>query len=554
MNTGAAVIGMTVHRFRRLYVGFSAYLLLLAILGHLPVQWLHPAVAMILCMPFAWGLLTTLFGFVNVEADIASTQSAYSPWLLRLPLRTWALAFWPIAAAATWASASWVIFAAFYLQPRGIAAPIWWPAAMFTALVLNLQAIMWAPVRHGALRLVIALAMPLSISLFGLFAATYGWTADRIAQIYVLVAIGSAFAAWVGLTRARTSPSARFHIGHEHRESEQSARIRHPRRPFKSPQSAQFWLEWRRQGRLLPLMTAFGLGAMSIPLFLSRDMSFLPGSDTIKVNIWMSTALPILPWIPMLLATAIGMGARPSDVRGTDGVYHLYHATRPLGATDLYRAKMRSITAGILLTSAMTVATMLIWLWLPAETVNGVRRPYARMVFEGFHAPEFALVAGIVVVLTSWAWRNQAVGAFVDYLPSRRLAGAYPVAVILIGATIFALCSSNGEALQAPSGVLIATVIVSVVLAAKIGVAIAFALRLHSLRAAIARDLIKALVGWALVAAAFSIAFGVIVYELPYSALPGYFHHPVPELLAILLVPLARPFAARIALELGRHR
>lgn len=554
MNVARVVIGFTVHRFRRLYVVFSAYVLFLAALGHLPIAWIHPVVAGVLCVPFSFGLLITVFGFVNAEADLASPASAYSPWLLRLPIRTWALAFWPILAAALWASTSWILFSAFFLVPRYPVAPVWWPAIMLAALALNMQAILWAPVRHGAVRLVVAMAMPTAIALFGLFAAAYDWKSEGIVAIYALVALISATGAWIGLIRARTSPSSGFRTTPAAALPAEEVVVRHPRRPFRSPRSAQFWLEWRRQGRLLPMLSLFGFLAMSLPLLLSGDTDFIAGSESTKINVWMTTALPILPWIPLLFATAIGMGARQSDVRGSDGVYHLYHATRPLDAADLYKAKVKSIAAGVGLTAVMTIATMLIWLWLPATSTNGTSKPYAKLVFSSFDLRAFAIMTAIGIVLILWTLRNQLVGAFVDYLPHRRFANLYPFAVILSGTTLYILVGESQVYLGRATGVPIVATGLAFALAAKLSAAVMSARKLRAVRPSESREIIRTFFAWAIVAAIFATAFGWIDYELPDNALPPYFHHPVPELLALILVPLARPFFARLALEFGRHR
>ena len=110
MNQGATVLGLMVYRVRHTFGVFCVFQLLLIGIAKLAVHSLPVVVTQILCLPFGLGLLLTVFAFVNVEADLASSSSAYSPWLLRLPVKTSALAFWPIAAEATLAPLSWIIF------------------------------------------------------------------------------------------------------------------------------------------------------------------------------------------------------------------------------------------------------------------------------------------------------------------------------------------------------------------------------------------------------------------------------------------------------------
>lgn len=554
MNSGVVVLNLMVHRYKRLYLAFPAFLILLAGIGQLPMPWLPGPFAGILAVPFFLGLLMTVFGFVNVEADITSPASACSPWLLRLPVKTTTLAFWPIAAAAIWASTSWVVFSALFVRQRGIEIAIWWPAAMFTALALNLQAIMWAPFRRWSSRLILAITFPLAISLFGEIAMDSGWTAERVVLVYLVVAAGSALAAWVGVSRARTSPSSGFSSAGSSFSTAQEVKIRPVRRPFRSPQAAQFWLEWRRQGRLLPILTAFGLLAMSLPLLFWHDVDHLPGGSPWRVNIWMTHSIGYLPYIPLLFASVIGLGARPGDLRGPDGVYHLYHATRPLSEADLYRAKIRAITLGVLVTALLTMLVILIWLWLPAYNNDNSSIPYAKIFVGSFDRRAWELVAGFAVAVTAWTWRNQVVGAFVDFLPSRKIATTYPLFVVFTGAVMFVLFGASGQYRENPDFIWYFRIAVGTLLAAKMCLAVGFAAKLLRLRPSASREICWVFARWLATAIVAATTFGLIVYGQPVGSISPCYTHPVPEIVGILLVPLARPLAARIALELGRHR
>lgn len=554
MNTGFVVLRLMVHRFRRLYLVFSCYLVGLVILAHLPKEWISEPIAGLLCMPFMLGLLTTVFGFVSMEADIASPSSAYSPWMLRLPLRTGALAVFPMVAASVWGAASWIVFASCYLRPRGIDAPIWWPALLFIALALSLQSILWCPFRRGEIRLIIAIATTTAIGLFGLIAAGYDWSSEKISLVYAVLCVAFAGLAWAGLARARTSPSTARVGPDETQSASPQTRIRRTKKAFRSPRTAQFWLEWRRQGRLLPMLTSFGLAAMSLPLLLSHETQSVYGDESVRANIWISIAFPYLPWIPLLFATVIGMGARPADIRGTEGVYHLYHATRPMSSRDMYRAKTHAITAGVMLTALITIGTMLTWALIPSGIENGSPTSYYGKNLATLAPANMWLLVGMAVALTAWTWRNQTVGAFVDYLPSKNAARAYPAVVVLGGAAALSFSQELRVDFQDANSPLWLSALFGVLLLTKIGLAAAFSLKLVRLRPASSGDLISALATWALFAGIAAATFGWIAYAMPKGALPVAFQHPVPELFAALLVPLARPFAARIALECGRHR
>jgi hypothetical protein len=396
--------------------------------------------------------------------------------------------------------------------------------------------------------------MPTAIVLFGLFGTIYDWTSERIVEVYALVAACSAVGAWIGLVRARTSPSSLFKSPLSAAIPADEVIVTHSKKGFRSPQSAQFWLEWRRQGRTLPIATLFGLFAMSLPLFFSSEMDFFQGSTNTRVNIWMNSAIAYLPWIPLLFATAIGMGARESDVRGSEGVYDLFYATRPLGESEMYVAKIRAITAGVLLTALMTIATMLMWLWIPATLSNGASKPYALILFSTFDRQAFRIMTGIGAVLICWTLRNQIVGAFVDYLPSKKYANLYPFIVILSGVSLYMVFGVAEQLLDPQTRKMAVVVALSTLLVAKIGVAVLAAYKLKTLRQSYYLEITKAFAGWLVLALVFATAFGTIASVMPDYTFPSYYRNPAPELFGILLVPLARPFVARLALELGRHR
>lgn len=552
MNQGAVVLGLLVYRVRHTYAAFCVFLLLLIGIAHLPVHIL-PIVTWLLCLPFGLGLLLTAFAFVNVEADMASTASAYSPWLLRLPVKTSALAFWPIAAAATWAPLSWIIFVEFYLHPLGIHFPAAWPAAAFAAFGLSLQAILWVPVKRGNVRLVLSIALPMAIALFGLMVAPF-WSQTLLLAIYLGVAAICAGCAWYGVIQARTAPAGGYQLSDSVGFGNDTAVILNTKKPFASPRAAQFWLEWRRQGRVLPIATGIAMIALSLPLVWHADMDYFWGDRTVATNIWVSTAIPFLPWIPLLFATVIGMGLRKSDLRGTQGVYHVYYATRPVKSIELYYAKIKALTVGVLLAVAITGLTMLAWLCIPGLAKDGTTTPYIRIFFSNLSWRDWLLLVGMGITVLAWTWRNQVVGAFVDYLSHKEWAVNYPVAVAISGGTMFSLAQTQSDFYHSKAAYLPVLVAVTIALLTKVGLALVLSRKLIALRPETKADLIRAFARWALVSAVAATVFGLIVAWAADDAFYPCYKNPINEIVAILLVPLARPIAARIALETGRHR
>ncbi len=555
MNSGVMVVRLMVHRFRRIYFVFAVFLVAMVGVAQLPITLLPDWMAGILCVAFGFGLLTTVFGFVNFEADISSTASAFSPWLLRLPIKTRVLAFGPIAAAAMWAFVSWTLFTVGFLWQRRIHAPLIWPALMFVALALSMQAILWRPVRLGNVRLVLSLVLSTSILLFGSIAGQMGWNANVISEVYGCVACVSAVGAWWSLKLARTSASIRIKTPQTKTDG---VTVVKQSTPFKSPRTAQFWLEWRRQGRLLPLLTGLALLALSIPLFVSQDKHVVGYTEThkaISVNIWMTTAIGFIPWIPLLFASVIGMGARPSDIRAADGNYHVYFATRPLPSQDMVRAKMLAIACGVAITAVMTLLVILLWICMPATIEGGQNVPYFSIsYFKNASEIPWMAYSLTVITLIAWTWRNQTVGAFVDYMPSTKFAMVYPLAVTTIGAFAFALTESFHAELQETknANIWIAAFVVGLVV--KLSAAVFVSSKQLRLRPESKHSIWVTIAWWQVTGIVAAVIVGVIRANMHRTELPSYFVFPVPELAALMLVPLVRPLGARLALELGRHR
>ena len=88
--------------------------------------------------------------------------------------------------------------------------------------------------------------------------------------------------------------------------------------PFTSAMAAQRWLEWRRQGRNLPIVTGIALTALSLPLLWVADLQTEYFSDGLVMNVYVVTAFNFLLWVPVLFSTVIGLGARRSEARGAD--------------------------------------------------------------------------------------------------------------------------------------------------------------------------------------------------------------------------------------------
>lgn len=549
MTSGFTILGLMVHRFRRAYLIFAAMLVVFVGLGQLPQSWIPEWAAGLLCLPFALGLLLTVFGFVNVEADISSNASAYSPWLLRLPVKTRELAIWPILAASIWGFVAWIIFAKGYLIPRGVQAPIVWPGFSLAALALSFQAIMWRPVRYGNVRLVVALVVGTAVSLFGLVSSLYKVSESLITLISALAIVVGAAAAWWSVAIARTTPVggaiepisiARKHVQY---------------RPFRSPFMAQVWLEWRRQGRLLPILTTFGLLALSLPLAFNRSLDPVYVNSFFKVNLWVESAYYYIPWVPLVFATIIGMGAHKSDMRAENGSFNLFYATKPLNSNSMVRAKLMSIAIGVAITALITVGVLLGWLLIPCIAPSGKTVSYLSLLTQRFGRDEWIGITFYAALIICWCWRNEMVGAFTDYLPSRHYVSGYAFLIPFNGSIVLAVQSIPGF-WSGDIGVIRMEIASGSLFLIKLVASVFSAREYVRLRPTGLADIRRILVWWlGIVLLVQGLNTWIIAqFSGNVTEIPLYMKQPICLFLTCLIVPITRPIYALSAIEKGRHR
>lgn len=567
LSAGKTVLSLLVHRYRKVYVVFPIYLAILAIVFRLPEKWMPDPLLVLLTAPFVVTFIGAVFGFVNADADIASTDSAYSPWLLRLPVKTSSLALWPMAAATVWAVGSWFLFSELCLRQRLPDTNVVWPAVCIAALALLLQAILWPPVKAGSLRLVLALLLPLAEAVFGIVADAYNWSALRITEVYGAAAICAAFAAYAGLLKARTSPRTASKTQESGIQTVPEANIRNTKKPFRSPEQAQFWLEWRMQGRILPIFTLVIMVLVSMGLLFDHDLSgyyALQGHDlvptsggipdnAIRINMFVQSYLFLLPLIPLMLATLIGLGARPSSMQARDGAYHLYYATRPLTPGQMYSAKMRAIGFGSLLACTVTIITMLVWILVPTSIVGQRHVSYLSAILQTWDREVGPMMLIYIGVVFLGIWRNQAVGAFVDYLVWRNAATLYPLIIVVLGATEACLYQTLIPGNSAPIMRWLVLAVLCGWMLAKIGVFVLAYLKLRRLNSKTAGSIASTFGQWLVAGTFIAAAFWLITNVSGQNLYPAL-RHPALEILGFILVPVARPVIARLALETGRHR
>jgi len=555
-SMGLNVLKMTIHQYRRLYQFTAGYLGLLFLAGLVVESPANSLITGLMTVPFVAVLIQTMVAFINPDADLAAAGSHYPSYLLRLPVKTHVLALWPMLAGSLWAASSWIIFAGFFLHRRGVPMEVVTPCLGLVAVVFSMQALMWTPFRYGGLRLLLMLLIPLTLVVTGIWQAGFGYSALIRSLEYVAVILVSGSLAWRGVVCARTTPLVVGSMRFREQSTKEIVRIR-PYRPLKSFDSAlkaQVWMEWRLQGRILPIVNAAVLALASVPLLLDGNLLTPLGSQG-AIRPWVYSMLGIMPFVPVVLATWVGMGARKPSMRTEDGAYHLFNATRPLHSKDVIKAKMIAFSIGTAISWATTLGVGLLWLLLPAVDADGISTSGLAVMIAGMDSTQWICAGAALVLLIGLTWRNQLVGAFVDYVPKRWMAVGYPLFVAVTGSLIFAAGSEH--VFTRSDGSFEPWFVFSLAgyLIVKLGVALQVGTRIL-LRRPEEIPLVSKVVGLYAggVVAATALLSWFANLQAAYSSGVSSNAVQVAVLIAAIIVPITRPLLARLALETGRHR
>ena len=271
------------------------------------------------------------------------------------------------------------------------------------------------------------------------------------------------------------------------------------------------------------------------------------------MNLWVSSALGYIPVIPLVFATIIGIGARPSEIRTETGSFNLYYATRPINSAEMYRAKLLAISMGVLLAALITIGVFFAWLWIPAVTAEGKIMPYFYIFMKDFTTDSWlgVLILGIGLI---WCWRNQMVGAFTDFLPSRHFVTAYAFFVLFNGVLLMLVWGRDWW--QGDVGTVLMAICTAILCSVKFAVSFLAGRDYLGLRPNGGREIAKIFLIWlgAVLFLQAMATWSIISHDVDHLNTPIYLRQPVCLFIVWLLIPLGRPILALAALENGRHR
>lgn len=411
---------------------FGLYLAFLAIASFALPAPIFEEVWQGLTAPFGFGMLFLMGSFYSSDTDLIGTRSGYPNHLFTLPLNTRTLVLWPMVYGIGSVSLVWIFYAAVVLESHGMRGLIWWPATLLATLTACLQSLSWYPVPLPYLRTILAFVV--LIALTGL--AAIGWLTDLSVSILSIVYLSLIpIAAWTslrGVTLART--------GNVRERAWLPARTPNdtPIRRFTSPQQAQFWLEWKRNGLQFPLLTLLICLLLTALLAFRGSGEVVPlGIGSIEVPVTVRLWLLCLLWAPFSAAT-IGCCSHKATTFRPDMTLQPFLATRPISSFDLVLTKIRLAAVSTLSAWAILGFFFAGWLFLPAK--DGAKSgTIASLILPYLNLKSGVVATALFVGLIIWTWKSQISNLAILLTGRRALIDGYSTAVPLAAAVCIGL-------------------------------------------------------------------------------------------------------------------
>jgi hypothetical protein len=296
-------------------------------------------------MPFGFVILYLAYVFSHAELGKHVGASGFPSWMFTLPVRTAWLVLWPMLSAAVTVALTWLAVAWFALNKVGLEVPLVWPALGLACTLVWIQAVDWSPL--GFISKALAAGAVLAGLWIGLIRDE---THDALFAALPVILLLGFVAGSAGVNRLRRgrrsrgaaiakAPALRLRIGREWR--------------FATAQQAQFWLEWRRNGSLLPMLAACWVLLIALFAVISNEHN--------AMNMMTAT-----PYLSLILAPVAGLILGKPDVWSRQVRLPTFAAGRPLTCGDMLLAKMRMTALSVL--AAWLVLAVGLALWLAWET------------------------------------------------------------------------------------------------------------------------------------------------------------------------------------------
>jgi hypothetical protein len=482
-------------------------------------------------------LLLAFFTY-STDMDLLAPGSGFPGRLFTTPVSTAALAGWPMLYGASGVALLWLAVALLILRPSGLAVPLVWPALLAAAFTAWTQVFLWWPVGWPLARV-----FAIILLVIGFTAAPQVWVdyelPERAAAPALAALLAAAYpAAVAGVRRARRGE------GQGWPSPWQWARrlwagTRRPRAPFASPGSALVWLEWRR-GRVLALLNVLLLPWLVLLLVLLEGPVVSPWAR------WGGFLLP-----PVLIAFTAGAGMGDLRAEGRKAGIPSFLGTLPVSSAAFVAAKLKAAALATLALWLPTYGVVHLLLLRPAHAAEAAQMwGHLLGVYPPWKA-EVVVVLG-AVALPALTWKGLVENLAFGLTGRPRVIGGSAFAGTFAGLAL-CVCGSMAREWVAHNPATYEPLRRLAWGAAATAVLIKLLLAGWAVRALHRRRLVppRALAGWLAVWLVLTAGlFGLLAWLVP----PGLASLPALALASVLLVPLARPALAPLALAWDRHR
>jgi hypothetical protein len=490
----------------------------------------------LLVLLFFYGISVVTFS--ELKPTDPSEMPRYPARMLALPVRTVSLVLWPLAWGVLGMVALWAASLVLVLWPLGLEWPFAWPALALAATVASFQAASWWPVGSPLLRMALASVLgPAPLLALGGASALGGWSPAALAALGAGM-LGLGFcAAWWGVTLDRSGQGLALpDLG---RLGAKLMPARRAPERFASAEAALDWAEWQRKGRVLLEILAAVLAVCVLLAGITRWLGRPPGpASVLLVAItppWFATLLGPSLAKPRFWATRYGLGA--------------FAATRPMRTGTMLEVLLRVGARSVAWMWVMVVVALPVLVWMAGLNESVVR--WWEVAMAGRSGPE----ALLLLVALGVAVYAGSLGLLVSGL-SLGLSGRMGLVAAAMGlrAVLLALAVLWGRAAldhlaSQPAAYRALPWLLGVALAVKAAVAgtgLGIGIRRHVLEPRMA---VLLAAGWTVGAASLALVLTCL--------LPGWISGPwrvSAALVGLILLPLAQPAFAPLAMAWDRHR
>ncbi len=487
-----------------------------------------------ICFLGAYLHLLACFGYIEVDAR--RVQLGFPGRLLLKPVSTARLVMVPMFFGGLVIVTIFAIWTELVLRHLAsiAASDLLWISTVLLSFFWWMQALAWglSLLKGRVLALLIVAVIHLLVAILPLplmpGSALSGWRRPILAALLV----SAVPAAWFGLKlmrQGRWEGPSRISMRWS---SLRFARAQGRRKTFGSAFGAQFWLEWRRQGLLLPCLSG-GVALLFCPIAIFAHEAMVASS--------------VMLIMPLLFSLLSAPALAKFDQLQSRVELPIYIAVRPMTNGGFVAAKLVMALATSALTWLVTVAAICLWLALVGKgtlfSKAGLVTPYGPVAFMTGCVP-------VLLLLVIWTWKNLVAGIGAGLTGRTWIAGTFIIWRLALYIGLIALVAAaklNVSFREALLHWLPGPLIVS--LAAKIAVSVAafvWGLRRNAITANWA--------GW--------IAGGWLVCGLFVAGYAGLVCNAInkPELwvcmalAGFLVLPLADLAIAPLALAWNRHR